>query len=193
MASYQSQAASTTITNRQLVLQVEEMLNNFTIKDTATNKTFMRSKAKKLSMRGRMKVYDGNNNLLFDIIQKPFRMRPTFSIRGQDKGEIMRVKFGAMSISRTAHAKFTTAEGQPVKFTMKSSLVGGMSADIVQEPSKRPVAHVKRKMIGSGKTLLRTALGQDTYHVTVQPGVDAALIVAMCICWDTKKEQQQRR
>lgn len=65
------------------------------------------------------------------------------------------------------------------------------SAKIVQEPSGGLVAQIKRKLDSKGAIVRRMA-GQDTYTVTVQRGVDAALIVAMCICWDTKKEQQKQ-
>lgn len=71
------------------------MGNRFTVTDVATKRTFMHSKPKYPSFRRRMNVYDGNEKLLFDIIQPPFHMiHPTFSIQGQDKAELMRVRFG---------------------------------------------------------------------------------------------------
>jgi len=47
------------------------------------------------------------------------------------------------------------------------------------------IAHIDRKLF-SGKDL---CFGQQTYAVQVAPGVDKALIAAMCICLDEKNNE----
>jgi hypothetical protein len=47
------------------------------------------------------------------------------------------------------------------------------------------VARIDRKLL-SGKDLL---FGQQTYAVQVAPGVDMALVAAMCICLDEKNNE----
>ena len=47
------------------------------------------------------------------------------------------------------------------------------------------VARVDRKML-SGNDIL---FGQQTYAVRVAPGVDMALIAALCICLDEKNNE----
>ncbi|KAL2192999.1 tubby C-terminal-like domain-containing protein [Corynascus similis CBS 632.67] len=178
-----------TVTRHSTILRVEERFDDFNIQDANSNRKFMRVKAKKATMRGRKKVYAGEDEWLFDIIQKPFRFRPTFSVRGENKQELMKVKFRA--IGRTAHATFTNAAGKPVTLTLKGAKMFGSKVEIIEEASKAPVASIERKRFDSLKTLARSAAGQDTYNLTVQPQVDAALIVAMCVCMDEKKEQQE--
>jgi len=82
-----------TVTRHSTILRVEERFDDFNIQDANSNRKFMRVKAKKATMRGRKKVYAGEDEWLFDIIQKPFRFRPTFSVRGENKQELMKVKF----------------------------------------------------------------------------------------------------
>ena len=45
------------------------------------------------------------------------------------------------------------------------------------------VAQINRKLFNLREGLF----GKQTYHVTVAPGVDMSLIVAMCICLDEKR------
>ena len=47
------------------------------------------------------------------------------------------------------------------------------------------VARIDRKLL-SGKDVF---FGQQTYAVTVAPGVDMALIAALCICLDEKNNE----
>jgi len=60
-----------------------------------------------------------------------------------------------------------------------------MYADIVDTSSGMTVARIDRKFL-TGREIL---FGQQTYAVTVAPGVDMALIAAMCICLDEKNNE----
>jgi uncharacterized protein YxjI len=60
------------------------------------------------------------------------------------------------------------------------------SADITDEAKGGiPVARIDRKIL-SGKDIF---FGQQTYGVVVAPGVDMALIAAMCICLDEMQNE----
>lgn len=48
------------------------------------------------------------------------------------------------------------------------------------------VARIDRKLL-SGKDIF---FGQQTYAVQIAPGVDMALIAAMCICMDEKNNEK---
>lgn len=61
------------------------------------------------------------------------------------------------------------------------------TAEITDEATKQPVAVIDRKFFNAREFLT----GQDSYAVTVAPNVDMALIAAMCICMDNKKEEGQ--
>lgn len=61
------------------------------------------------------------------------------------------------------------------------------SADIVNDKTGQSVARIDRKLL-SGRDLV---FGQQTYAVVVAPGVDAALIAALCICFDEKNNEER--
>lgn len=59
-------------------------------------------------------------------------------------------------------------------------------ADIVDESTNAVVAQIDRKLL-SGRDIF---FDQQTYAVIVAPGVDMALIAALCICFDEKNNEQ---
>jgi alkaline phosphatase D len=71
-----------------------------------------------------------------------------------------------------------------VTLAMKGSWLD-TSADIVDQASGATVARINRKLFNAREAIM----GQQTYHVTVAPGVDMSLIVAMCICLDEKQNE----
>lgn len=89
-------------------------------------------------------------------------------------------------IGSKATATFTDANGKAVKLFIKGSILEH-SADIVDEKSGQTVARIDRKLL-SGRDLI---FGQQTYAVVVAPGVDAALIAALCICFDEKNHDEK--
>ena len=59
------------------------------------------------------------------------------------------------------------------------------AADIVDERTGMVVGRIDRKLL-SGRDLL---FGQQTYALTIAPGVDHAMMLAMCICMDEKNNE----
>lgn len=62
------------------------------------------------------------------------------------------------------------------------------SADIVDTVTDTVVAHIDRKF--SARDFL---IGKQAYVLKVSPGVDMALMVAMCICFDEKNNENRGR
>jgi uncharacterized protein YxjI len=60
------------------------------------------------------------------------------------------------------------------------------SADIVDEATGAVVARIDRKLLNARELIL----GHQTYHLTIAPGVDMALLVAMCMCLDAKNNEK---
>lgn len=60
------------------------------------------------------------------------------------------------------------------------------SVEIVHEATGAVVAHIDRKLFRARDLFF----GQQTYAVLVAPGVDMALIAAMCICYDEKNNEK---
>jgi uncharacterized protein YxjI len=50
------------------------------------------------------------------------------------------------------------------------------------------VAHIARSFLNARQLLAN----QDTYYVTVAPGVDLSLIAALCVCLDEKEQEGKR-
>ncbi len=59
-------------------------------------------------------------------------------------------------------------------------------ADITNVRTGQPVARIDRKMLNARELFTN----QQTYVVTVAQGVDLALITAMCICLDERKNEK---
>jgi uncharacterized protein YxjI len=64
-----------------------------------------------------------------------------------------------------------------------------VTASIIDESNGMVVAEIKRDLGGVG--LGREAIfNKQTYEVKVAPGVDMALMAAMCICLDEKTDKK---
>jgi uncharacterized protein YxjI len=81
-------------------------------------------------------------------------------------------------------AQFTNAiTGQPAELSIKGDMFG-MSANILLNDST-PIATISREYLNA-----REMFGnKQTYFVTVAPGVDLALVAAICICFDEAKNE----
>lgn len=74
--------------------------------------------------------------------------------------------------------------GQPVTLVLSGDMFG-RSATIVIENGP-PVAQIKRKSLNVSNLFF----DKQTYFVDVAPGVDLALIAAVCICLDEIENDQ---
>lgn len=84
-----------------------------------------------------------------------------------------------------AIGSFTNSSGQPIELLMKGDFFS-IKADITIVSTGQVVASIDRQFANAAQIIG----GQQTYVVTIQPGVDMAIIVAMCICLDEKKEKK---
>lgn len=85
-----------------------------------------------------------------------------------------------------ATASFTDRHGKAVSLKMNGGWFD-RTADIVDHNTGQTVARIDRKLL-SGRDLV---FGQQTYAVVVAPGVDAAMIAALCICFDEKNNDER--
>ncbi|CAE6390873.1 unnamed protein product [Rhizoctonia solani] len=75
------------------------------------------------------------------------------------------------------------ADGRQVQFDLRGSFFD-RNAEVTV--NGQPVARISRQFMNSGQLLF----DQQTYYLTVAPGVDAAMMVAMCVCMDEKQNEQ---
>ncbi|KAJ5690695.1 hypothetical protein N7462_005087 [Penicillium macrosclerotiorum] len=138
-----------------------------------------------VSLSDRKKVEDANGNHLFDITKEHLHIHTTYAIKDPNQNKIAEVKNSHSLIGSKATATFNDSNGNAVTLFMKGSMMDH-SAEIIDESNNQPVARIDRKLL-SGRDFL---FGQQSYAVIVAPGVDAALIAALCICFDEKNNEK---
>ncbi|KAF3045840.1 hypothetical protein E8E11_006814 [Didymella keratinophila] len=151
----------------------------------ANGTPILRVEGKVMSISGRKKVFDEQGNHLFDIVKEHFHIHSTFRVEDAQEKKIMEVKSSFKLMGSKATATFTSQSGKQEVLTMRGNWFD-TTADITDEAQGNAVvARIDRKLL-SGKDIF---FGQQTYAVTVAPGVDMALIAALCICLDEKNNE----
>ncbi|KAK1995305.1 hypothetical protein LX36DRAFT_692683 [Colletotrichum falcatum] len=172
-----------------LVLK-EKMLSltgdSFDIK-LAKGQPILRVQGKALSISGRKSVYDMSGNHLFDIVKEHLHLHTTFAAQDPHGNKIMEVKSGLALIGSKATATFVSPQtGKSETLEMKGNWLS-TQADITDTSTGQVLGRIDRNMLRA-RDLFG---GKQTYALTVAPGVDMALMCALCICLDEKKNDQQ--
>ncbi|KAF1919063.1 tubby C-terminal-like domain-containing protein [Ampelomyces quisqualis] len=160
-----------TIVLREKVMSLSG--DSFEIK-LASGSPILQVEGNVMSISGKKKVRDMQGNHLFTIAKEHFHLHATYVVKSSLK-----------LMGSKATATFQSHHGKQEKLVMNGNWFN-TSADIVDEAmNDAVVARINRKIL-SGKDLF---FGQQTYGVQVAPGVDLALIVALCICLDEKNNE----
>ncbi|KAI2603631.1 DUF567-domain-containing protein [Hypoxylon sp. NC1633] len=150
----------------------------------ASGQPIFRIKGETFSLSNRMNVMDMSGKLLFCIRKKHFKLHTTYYAEGTSGEEIFEVqsrfKLGGSKFIGT----FTSSSGQQEELRMKGDWTD-TTAEITDEASGQAVAAIYRDRWNARELLG----GQQTYNVTIAPNVDMAIIVAMCICLDMKRNE----
>ncbi|CAG8024464.1 unnamed protein product [Penicillium salamii] len=139
-----------------------------------------------VSLSGRKKVEDAHGKHLFDIVKELLHTHATYAVEDTHGKKMCEVKSSLQLLGSKATASFTDSNGKARVLKMKGGWFDH-TADIVDDKSGQTVARIDRKLL-SGRDLV---FGQQTYAVVVAPGVDAALIAALCICFDEKNNDER--
>ncbi|KAL1863085.1 hypothetical protein VTK73DRAFT_6447 [Phialemonium thermophilum] len=140
-------------------------------------------KGNALSLSGRKAVYDASGKHLFDIKREHLHLHTTFAVVDPQDNRLMEVKSSMSLIGSKATATFTTPRtGRAESLQMKGNWLDSR-AEIVDTATGAVVAIIDRQML-SGRDIF---LGKQTYALICAPGVDMALMAAMCICLDEKR------
>ncbi|KAJ5322327.1 hypothetical protein N7452_010616 [Penicillium brevicompactum] len=172
-----------TIVLKEKVLSVSG--DSFEIK-LADGQPFLKVHGAWVSLSGRKKVEDAHGKHLFDIVKELLHIHTTYAIEDAHGKKACEVKSNLTLLGSKATASFTDSNGKARAFKMKGGWFDH-TADIVDDKSGQTVARIDRKLL-SGRDLM---FGQQTYAVVVAPGVDAALIAALCICFDEKNNDER--
>ena len=141
---------------------------------------------KVMSLTGRKKMSDMQGNHLCTILKEHFHLHSTYAVESAGGQKMAEVKSSLKLMGSKATATFTTHDGKQQTLTMRGNWFD-TSADIVDETiGGAVIARIDRKIL-SGKDIF---FGQQTYGVQVAPGVDLALVAALCICLDEKNNEK---
>ncbi|CAI9636467.1 duf-domain-containing protein [Alternaria burnsii] len=158
--------------------------DSFSIK-LANGTPVLQVEGKVMSLTGRKKMFDMQGNHLCSIVKEHFHLHSTYVVESAKGDKIMEVKSSFKLLGSKATATFTSSNGKQEVLTMRGNFFD-TQADILDEAQGGlVVARIDRKIL-SGKDIF---FGQQTYGVQIAPGVDMALIAALCICLDEKNNE----
>ncbi|VDC03177.1 unnamed protein product [Peniophora sp. CBMAI 1063] len=141
------------------------------------------------AITSRKSFYDMKGTHLFDLKKEHFHLVHTYYKAVNPNGDkFFEVKSGFALVGSKATATFTSANGTPETLSMKGNWRDS-SAEIMDETRGVPVAVIQRK--SAFKSLSTFLFDQQTYGVSVAPGVDFALMAAMCICFDEMNNEAE--
>ncbi|KAL6704126.1 hypothetical protein ACN47E_008789 [Coniothyrium glycines] len=159
--------------------------DSFSVK-LANGTPILQVEGKVMSISGRKKVTDMQGNHLFSIVKEHLHIHTTFAVEKASGEKVMEVKSSFKLLGSKASATFTSQSGKAETLVMRGNWFD-TTADIVDEAQGGVVvARIDRKLL-SGKDVF---FGQQTYAVSVAPGVDMALVAALCIILDEKNNEK---
>ncbi|TXT09619.1 uncharacterized protein COLE_03553 [Cutaneotrichosporon oleaginosum] len=157
--------------------------DDFSVKDAATGHTIVRCKGKIISFRERKNVTDAAGHLLFSMRDKLIALMSTFVAEDANGHEVFRVKLMVVGTKMTATFR-NAVTGQNCELSIRGDMFG--LGTTITLNGNIPVAQISRKLLH----LREWIADKQTYYVTVAPGVDLALIAAICIAFDEVKNEK---
>ncbi|KAI9635387.1 tubby C-terminal-like domain-containing protein [Dioszegia hungarica] len=140
---------------------------------------------KAFSFRDRKVITDVQGRELCHLRSRMMSLRKTF-VAEDPQGKELLVVTKKLSFGTKMEAQFTNViTGQPITIAMRGDFWGG-SCDITLGEGGPTIAQITRQL-GNMREIFTN---NQTYAVTVAPGVDLALISALCICLDEAKNEK---
>ncbi|EIM81416.1 DUF567 domain protein [Stereum hirsutum FP-91666 SS1] len=155
--------------------------DDFSIKNSAGH-DIVRCHGQAFSWRDRKEFKDARGTPLFTLRNKVIAFHKTQLIEAMDGTDLCTVKkrfsIGTSRMVASFH-NFASSSHEHIELECKGDWFD-RSAIITLAGTDRVVAQISRKLFN-----VREAVGgQQTYAVTIAPGVDVALIAALCVCFD---------
>ncbi|KAI1822732.1 DUF567-domain-containing protein [Xylaria intraflava] len=159
--------------------------DSFDVK-TISGQPIFQVKGEVFSLSGRKHVSDMNGNVLFTIRTKLLAWHATYYAEDADGNVLFEVKGKFSVLGSKSICTFRSQSGKEESLLVKGNFFDS-KVNIVDEETSQPVATIDRKFLNARQLLA----DQQTYAVTVAPNVDMSLVVAMCICFDERKNEQK--
>ncbi|KAF2146151.1 uncharacterized protein K452DRAFT_219743 [Aplosporella prunicola CBS 121167] len=159
--------------------------NDYTIK-SVEGQTMFYIEAKSFSLSRRKAFMDLQGNILFTIRKENFSIPPCYYAEDSSGKRILEVQSKFTFGSSKAVCSFIGVSGKRESLFMKGNFTAS-KATITDESTNAPVAMINRDIF----TAREIFAGVQTYVVSVAPNVDKALIAAMCICLDERRDERR--
>ncbi|UNI24551.1 hypothetical protein JDV02_010286 [Purpureocillium takamizusanense] len=150
----------------------------------ANGQPIFKIQGRHMSISGRKTVTDMQGNHLFDIVKEHMHIHSTYAAEDPQGNKILQVKSSFKLIGSKATAEFQSRDGQWQTLTMSGNW-RDTRADIVCKNTGAVVARIDRQLLNARQLFG----GQQTYALIVAPGVDMALMVALCVALDEKNNE----
>ncbi|CAK7216512.1 hypothetical protein SCUCBS95973_002823 [Sporothrix curviconia] len=147
----------------------------------ANGQPLLKVKGKVFTLGSRKSVFDMSGTHLFDIYREVMHIHTTYVLEDPQGNKFFEMRNNIQLFGSTAVAKFTThTTGKQEALVMKGNFLD-VRGDITDDAG-HVVACIDRKLLNARQLLF----DQDSYAVVVAPGMDLAVVAAMCICLDDK-------
>ncbi|GMK58095.1 hypothetical protein CspeluHIS016_0501270 [Cutaneotrichosporon spelunceum] len=160
--------------------------DDFSIADANTRQTILKCHGKSMSLHDRKKIKTPEGKVLYNMRDKMLSIHKTTVAEDEHGREVLKVvkKWSAGSkLSATAVDK----NGQEQTLVLHGDMYGA-SANIELKNGPH-LAHISRKLLGATEIIA----DKQTYFVSIAPGVDISLIVAVCICFDEAENDDKHK
>ncbi|SPO20579.1 related to DUF567 domain protein [Ustilago trichophora] len=168
-----------------IVLRIRERKFSFTgddfaIKDAISRKPVFEVKAKAVSISQRKTLLDHNAKPLFEFCASGLWMKSFIGyVCGNESQQLFNIeRVGIFKPKLEVTFTNRVADGRKEMWTLRGYWLSG-SCQITTEAGV-VVASIRRDYATGGDLFF----GQQTYEVTIAPGIDAAFISAICVCFD---------
>ncbi|CAK7207285.1 hypothetical protein SEUCBS139899_010095 [Sporothrix eucalyptigena] len=147
----------------------------------ANGQPLLKVKGKFFTLGSRKSVYDTAGTHLFDIYREIMHVHTTYVLEDPKGNKFFELKNNIQIFGTSATAKFAThGTGKLESLTMKGNFLD--TRGDIKDDTGHVVARIDRKLLNARQLLF----DQDSYGVVVAPGMDMAIVAAMCICLDDK-------
>lgn len=165
------------------------------IRDPFTGILYFRVKGRVFSMKDKKTLLDFADVPVLNLQEPMFRWRKTYEIsRGNDqvnrvmdvtlKFTFLKTKMGAVAVNISTGQQ--VALGVLGNWSSRNAIIWVDIGNTGDKESRIPIAKIYRPL-----NIQEMIFGAESYYIEIAPGVDIALIVALCVCVDDHLDEQQ--
>ncbi|OAA59459.1 DUF567 domain protein [Cordyceps fumosorosea ARSEF 2679] len=185
-----AQFSATVARTTETIILKEKVMSlsgdSFDIK-TVDGRPYLKVQGRHATISGRKSVFDMAGNHLYDIVKEHLHLHSTYAAETPDKRKFLEIKSSIKLFGSKATGTFTAPDGRTHVFSMRGDWLDSQADIVLGEDKQGPVvARIDRKFFNKREFFG----GQQTYAVTVAPGMDVALAVAFCIALDEKNNEK---